>query len=80
MQYIPSWIVPQSSDWNNVKYVILRMNDRRWKVDVVCSKLKARLSSGWDYFSKENCLSLNDTLRFAMLEDGNRIGFFVSVI
>lgn len=77
-QYIPPNIQPPSRKWVPYKKILIRTDNGEWSVGITLCGSRARLSAGWNRFSKDNNLNFNQTLFFTLLPDnGNGVIFYV---
>lgn len=79
MQYIPPDINPPDRKWVAYEKILLRTDDGEWPVGITISAGRARLSAGWNKFTKDNRLKCNQTLFFTLLpDDGSGVVFQVN--
>lgn len=83
MQYIPPDIKPPRRKWMAYEKILLRTTNGEWFVGITITAGRARLSAGWNKFTKDNNLKYNQTLVFNLLphdeNDANGVVFHVTI-
>ncbi|KAK1379093.1 hypothetical protein POM88_025837 [Heracleum sosnowskyi] len=74
-EYIPGHIIPQNRKWISGEHVTFRNGDEVWEIGLVYSNGLARFSAGWNKFSREKKVKLNETVVFNLLESEGGLSF-----